>query len=217
MKTIQLDGINPWPLVPFWIPFLQKLFVEREEAQIGRTSICIGRVCVCADRWKKQQDQWLSLFWNILFIWHIYLSEVYIKVHYLITEQVADMFGGGQKKYAMQIKQNNPLDSYFSTFVPNFNVVYQVWKCWPKYLIDPHFQVSNTPWNSDLWSLYNCESKMKNCFGKSLSNVTLLILIYYKWGIYFWGEEKLPWEVSASKIQNKQCTLFSGNYQFKYV
>lgn len=63
----------------------------------------------------------------------------------LITEQVADIFWGeGKMKHAMQIKQNKPLDSYFSTFVPNFNVMYQVWKCWPKHLIDPHFQVSNT-------------------------------------------------------------------------
>lgn len=56
---------------------------------------------------------------------------------------------------------------------------------------------------------------MQNCFDiwqKSLSNVTLLILIYYKWGIYFWREEKWPWEVLASKIQNKQGPSFSGNY-----
>lgn len=46
-------------------------------------------------------------------------------LRFLITEQVADIFGR-RKKHAMQIKQINPLDCYFSTFVPNFNVMYQV-------------------------------------------------------------------------------------------
>lgn len=49
-------------------------------------------------------------------------------LRFLITEQVADISGGegGKKKHAMQIKQNNTIDSYFSTFVSNFSVMHHV-------------------------------------------------------------------------------------------
>lgn len=73
MKPIQLYGINSLLLVPLRIPFFQKLVVDRGKAQLGSTSTCMG----CVQTGKKQQDQWLSLFWNKQFLHMIYLAGLY--------------------------------------------------------------------------------------------------------------------------------------------